>query len=690
MKKQKFIANLNAVLKELGFATADADGKVELTDDQWKQVADAYKKKADSDMYEDIQAVEAEQRGTMQESAMRLIQSNAEAADGGEQEPDSDGGKATTTTTTSPAATNSDAAELKALKEEKEKLEAEKIALEGKVKKMEDKPEPEDVKTVKLNAGLNGPGTTTDHLFGINDPLFSMKKRWNRVAANPGYAHLNEVSEKNDGRVFQDEVMAYGESLAKRYRELHTKGLLATLVAMLKGEISSAALEVDYADLANAGLGKQFVVRRQDALIARIKEIPTVTHLFPKRYGVQDRELMTNAFFTEFSQAYQEGEIWKGGVELEPDMGHVDDAMFKTQFKSLKWIERQYIGYLNSDGSDPVKWNMIEWMLLRIAEVLINEQSVRNIRGHYIKPVAGTAGHYLYAGFGVIHTLIRKVHEYKLLPLDDSSYNTYDNTLTTMVDAIQYFLSAARLKLDNLNGYAIYLNEAHKMWYRAAVRRMYGKDMDFSGPKGETVVDWDVPIKWVPNMGNSTLMILQKPGNIQLVEYLPGEMLAVQFEKKMEAVNSWSMWKEGAAPAFCGREFASRTELIANDYALQQIFINKPASAFTADDATPDVSGNFWFLTVANDDETVITDLDGAKAGEVYIIEVGSTTNAPTIAKSGVFSELSTAWSPSAVGDYIKLMYDATNDKFHDLERCVGGTRAIVSTKQPNIYKATR
>ncbi|MFR1239674.1 MAG: hypothetical protein ACLSDJ_00410 [Butyricimonas faecihominis] len=58
--------------------------------------------------------------------------------------------------------------------------------------------------------------------------------------------------------------------------------------------------------------------------------------------------------------------MFKGEFELKPEIGYVDDAMMKTIFKSMKWLERQYIGYLNTNGSDPVKWNMISGRCLKL------------------------------------------------------------------------------------------------------------------------------------------------------------------------------------------------------------------------------------------------------------------------------------------------------------------------------------
>ena len=40
-------------------------------------------------------------------------------------------------------------------------------------------------------------------------------------------------------------------------------------------------------------------------------------------------------------------------------------------------------------------------------------------------------------------------------------------------------------------------------------------------------------------------MFMQTHGNLQAVEFVPGEMLAVDFDSAMEMVQTWSTWKEG-------------------------------------------------------------------------------------------------------------------------------------------------
>ena len=540
----------------------------------------------------------------------------------------------------------------------------------------EDKP----LDSVKNKLTVYGPGTTDKFLFGIEHALFDMTKRWNRIAENPAYSTLNPVDEDKDGNEFRTEVRNYGKSLAARYAFLKKNNLLVP-------EKLTSGFTNDYTGLANAGLGDQYVILRQDALIARIITLENVYDLFPRRYGVQDRDLMTNAFFSEISQGYQPGQVWKGSMELQPEMAYVDDAMAKVQFGPMKEIERLYIGYLNTDGSDPVKWGMIEWQLLQIYTQMVSEQNRRRIRGCYVKPEQGKAGSYLNASTGLIYTLVRYMHENKLLPHADEAYADYSQT--DFLDAVLAFVDDVRASLDediNLDGFAIYLNKNHQHWWISNCRSKYGKDTDFSGPMSylNIVPDSTIPIKWVPNMGNGKFMFLQEPGNLQCVEFVPGEMLAFKLQEFMEMVMAWSTWKEGFSANFVGNHFASLADLQANNYSLQRIFCNKPAT--TLDDGAKSITAGsqFWFVTSSNTAATAITDITDAKKGIVYIIECGNVTNASTIAKSEKFDSITSAYTPTAVGDYIMVTLNSEN-KFVELERCVGGTRTINKNLQPNI-----
>ncbi len=526
----------------------------------------------------------------------------------------------------------------------------------------------------KLDA--NGPGTTTKHYLGIPHSMFDMDRRWNRISANPSYAITSQVDEKKDGMKFREALSNYSDKVARRINFLRENNMLNFKT------LSEGATNINL--IGNAGLGDQYVTIRIDQLVARLAMVRNVFDVFPRLGGVQDREVMTNAFFGDFSQSYQEGGVFKGTITLEPEIGYVDDAMMKTLFKSMKWLEREYIGYLNKEGSDPIKWSMIEWALLNISTKLIIEQNERKILGAYIKPITGVAGHYMNAATGVFYTVIRYYNECKMALVSDSAYSSY-NSGTTMVDVVTNMAQELSSKVDGFGQeYECILNENHRSMWLSGIREKYGKDTDFTGPQGDVIPDTQIPIRWVPYFRQMPIVMFQKPGNIQSLELEAGEMHSLSFETEMENVKVWSVWKEGTSAAYVGQPFKTKQEAIDNDFALQQLFMNKPAVELDPDAAVVTVSGDIrMYVTAENTAATAITDIVGAKEGIPYMIETGSATNPQTIAKSDKFSEITEAYTPTTVGDYI--MVALRGDKFVELERMVGGIRKINKDIQPNL-----
>ena len=542
---------------------------------------------------------------------------------------------------------------------------------------------------------LAGFGNTPEYLFGVQAPMFAMRERWNRIAANPAMAAVLGSPTQEQERNFYRQAREYAASLQQRMAFLVENKMTADLKLLASGEFSTT-----YAPgVANLGdLATQFVVRRQDAIIARVLQSRQMTQWFPVRYGIQDNDIIFNAFFGEVSQAWQEGEKYKGSMKLENLRGYVDDVMLKMKWGPMKDIERKYIGYLNQEGSDPIKWTMIEYMMLNSLLTAQLEQNRRRMRGIYVHPGEGISDSYLHGSTGILYTLLRYIHENRLQVTEDSDKTYRSYTSSTMLAAVQAFVSDVKTNLaedETLDGKKIYLNSRHKDWWIKCIRTAYGKDIDFRGPDSYAnhVPDTELEIIWLPYLGNLCFMMIHEPGNLQFLEYLPGEMMNVKMEQQMEMVRAWAVWKEGTSAAFTGRQFANKSALLANKFEWQQIFLNKFCKSLAKDAVKADADNGFWFETIANDGTTVdttttppaLTDIENAKNGVAYIIECGSTTNATTIAKSGKFSEISAAWEPTAVGDYLMVVLNAAGTKFLELERCVGGTRTINTTLQPHI-----
>ena len=526
---------------------------------------------------------------------------------------------------------------------------------------------------------INGFGNTPKYLFGVEHPMFSMQDRWNKIAANPrAAAALPEVDEQVDGIAFYKAAYGFAKSLKARYQYLQENKLLDAPV------LAAGKYATNYEGVDKAGVGDQFIVLRQDALIARVLQLRDMTQYFPVAYGYQDRGLVFNAFFDEVSQAYQTGEVFKGGMKIENHMGYVDDAMIKMEWGPMKELERKYIGYLNKEGSDPIKWTMIEYQLLNTLTTAQVEQNKRRMRGIYVKPEAGVAGSYLNAGTGILYTLLRYVHQYDIKPHVDEDYRSY--TQATMLAAVQEFLADVRSTVTedmDIDQHVIYLNKNHQGWWIKNVRTTYGKDTDFTGPMGalNVVPDTTTHIIWLPYLGQLPFMMLHQPGNLQFLEYIPGEMLAMKMQEQMEQVRAWSTWKEGCSASFTGRRFDSRDAMDKNAYEWQQIFINLFAATIK-----DKVDGNdgFWQVTGATTTADTITDIVNAKNGVAYCIEAGVAEHLPSIAKSGKFANISDAFTATKVGDYIMVII-GNDGNFRELERCVGGKRTINKELQPNV-----
>ena len=677
-----FKARLNKVLEKLGFVKKFENKS--LTSEEYKALCEEYQKEYQSTLVDDLAAEnsaaeEAEHQQQINSLYAIVSKANNAAGDGNDCDDDDEGndpddGKKNENSQQPTGASQNVSYE---------QLTKAVSGLAENVMKMAQGTAPDKpaAHVTAPSIPINGFESNSNYLFGIEHSLFDMKKRWNQITVNPALALASEPDEESDGKAFRKESMAFARSLQLRYKYHQSRNELGDVKALASGQFAT-----NYGGVDNAGLGDQFVILRQDALIARILELRNLTEYFPVRYGVQDRDILFNAFFDEVSQGYQPGEIYKGGMQLENEMGYVDDAMIKVQFGPMKEIERKYIAYLNKEGSDPIKWSMIEFCLLNLLKKAQDEQNQRRMRGIYVKPEDGQPSSYLNAGTGIWYTLLRYIHDYSIKPFANKSYNTY--TSANMLDAVKEFITDVKTHLTEgmtLDKHVLYLNENHIDWWLANCRETYGKDQDFTGPNGykNRVPDSTIQIKWLPYEGKSCWMFMDVPGNIQFIEYLPGEMLAVRMEEQMESVRAWSTWKEGCGAAFTGRKFDSKAAMDDNDYEFQQIFTNLPATVIGAE-----INGanGFWQITDGTTTATTIDDISNAKAGVAYCIEIGKgdTKHQLAIAKSDKFANITAAWSPTQVGDYIMVIL-GKDGKFRELERRVGGKRTVNKAVQPNV-----
>lgn len=500
---------------------------------------------------------------------------------------------------------------------------------------------------------------TREYAFGIQNQFYAASRRYNAILIN---GRIEGQPGNADREALEADFGSYTEKLSARMRELQKNGQL-NLLKQANVDISKLSSDTEIGT-------RQFTIR-QDMVIARIVTLPSLAGLFDTVSNVQSGQVITNVLFSEISQAFQTGDVFKGDVDFQPEKAIVDKAMAKVRFEDMSALETAYLNYLNKEGSDPVKWTLLEWLILQMAKQINNERINRAILGCRVEPVKGEPGHVNFASTGVVYRIISLFEGNKMLPFMDDELADYD--ASNIGDVFAYFIKKVSVRRPDYRNFILYANANHRAMFKEWYRNKYGKDTDFTGIF-DLVPNYEVTIKWVPRMGNLKLFFATPEGNIELLQNVPGEEYNTLFERHFEEVAAYSYWKEGSAVLFAGRHFKSRADLKANAGRDQFLFCNWPVITAAADATTVNVEGEdledlgFLIKTSANTKATVLTDIVNAKEGVVYRIECGDMANATTISKADKFSEVE-AWTPTEAGNWIKVYYNAKTGKFHEVSR---------------------
>ncbi|MDR1370143.1 MAG: hypothetical protein LBJ72_08495 [Dysgonamonadaceae bacterium] len=485
---------------------------------------------------------------------------------------------------------------------------------------------------------------TKTHLFGIENDYFKRGSWWNElVATGKGKDDYRD----QDATDFRAAFNNYTKDFKARCIELASSNQIGLLDynKMIKGESY-----LDYSKM-NAKLG-EYIVRRMDTIIAYLRTLKSVAGIFPVVSNVQNKMTAPTAFFEELSQSYLSGHHFKGAVNFDGEIYHVDDVMFKFFFDDPKELEKQYIGYINREGSNPMKWTLFEWCIVHFGTLLFNEQQRRRVVGMKIPRQGDFPQPAMLASDGVLRAIQRVEEELKVLPFFE--LKIYDRS--TIVDYVETFYEKVMEILPNMEGYLAYVNEKHKPWYVKGFREKYGKDSDFTGTK-ENVADLSPNnLIWVPNMAmNDYKMWIVKPGNVENYEDKPNEMYAFYFQQDLEQLMMASWWKEGSGVLAPGVQFNTLDDLKASGRRMQWLFTNYPVVTLDPDVTVIDGLTGYEIETGENTTTVKITDIQNASVERIYKIICGDTTNVSKITKAGKFANIKSDWTPTAAGDYIKV-----------------------------------
>jgi hypothetical protein len=444
----------------------------------------------------------------------------------------------------------------------------------------------------------------------------------------------------------------------------------ASLAAREGMQMIATSASFDYSSL-SSDLGDYYRIRKQEALQSFLQVLPSIEKLFPLESGYQDQAVLVNLFMDDdFSQAENEQSTFanmvKGSFKFEPEIITMYGVMFAHIFTNLKALEKQWIGYLNREGSDVMKWSFIEYILVEVGKKLHNEREQRRVKGKRISPSANVLGTAMGAANGLYTFLYNQIALFKIKEFVMGSV-TSSNIATILYDMALLIPAEVR----DSGKLICYLPSLFTTYYHKNLETLYGENTDYTPDKMYIKEFPSIRIQSVPNADMFGRIFFTLEGNIKNFEDVPGEMYKFNLEQQDWSLKVWSSWKESIWAYMVGKKFASAA---AQDYNHQLIWCNELHydTAYylpmTADDATPSVAQHTKLITVANAAATAITTIDDAVVGVPITIKWGNATNAPTIAKSGNFSLITAAITAPAVGDTL-VVVKRSDGKFLEMSR---------------------
>jgi len=469
-----------------------------------------------------------------------------------------------------------------------------------------------------------------------------------------------------------------------------------------EGVIMPVAAEssIDYQRL-KEDLGDFYRVPWQQRLQSFLLTLPTLEKIFPCEYGYQDRAVLVNIWLGEFSQADNTksdfDKVVKGNYDFDPEELRMFSVMFAHKFRNLKELEKSWIGYLNEEGSQVIKWSFIEYILFETSRKLHNERELRRINGVRKDPDLDVPGRAMEASDGLYEFLRKKISGWK----KDSGTTVYQIkpfvlgmiTPGNIGDIFYKGTSQIPAVVRDTGVLELHIPSILKVWYNKWLETNFGQNTDYKGALDFVKEYPNVKIVEIPNAEGHMRIFWTLKGNIKNYAHVRGEMTNFFIEQQDWTLKVWSNWKESIWAKMVGFAYTKKADM---DGSRQMIWCNEydysPEYYIPTqkDDATPSVLLHTSIETVANTALLEITGIKDAEVNKEIRIKCGSEDFGVKITKAGVFSLLSADWVPSK-GEVLILSMRA-DGKFIELGRESSGAGALTFAADdttPSVAGAT-
>lgn len=444
------------------------------------------------------------------------------------------------------------------------------------------------------------------------------------------------------------------------------------------------ASSIDYQTL-KEDLGDFYRTPWQERIQSLLAVLPTIETIFPCEYGFQDRAVLVNIWLGEFSQADNTqsdfDKVAKGSYEFEPEELRMYDVMFSHKFTNLKAVEKTWIGKVNEEGSQVIKWGFIGYILSETAKKLHNERELRRVNGVRKDPDLNVPGKAMEAADGVYEWLRKKVSGWNnngTTVFQIKPFQLGTVTQGNIGDILYKGTSMIPAEVRDSGNLVCYIPSQMFSWYAKWQETSFGTNTDYKGIQSHI---WEYPsvkIKVVPNADNHQRIVWTLDGNIKTYAHVKGEMTKFSIEQQDWTLKVWSNWKESIWAKMVGYRYTKKSDM---DGTRQMIWCNEydfSENYFIGvekDNSTPSVLLHTSIITPANTNLLEITDIKDAEVGRKIRIQSGSDDKGIKITKAGVFSLITADWTPGK-GEIINLMKRA-DGKFIELGRETASNSAL-------------
>lgn len=461
-------------------------------------------------------------------------------------------------------------------------------------------------------------------------------------------------------------------------RAYNKRARAALLAAEGKELIVPVASRSDFKTLQD-DLGAFYRTPWRDRLQSLLVKLPTITEIFELEPGHQDLDTLINIWLGEFSQADSSDKsdfdsVTKGQFDFNHETLRMYDVMFVYRFRNLKTLEKSWIGYLNKEGSNPLKLSFIEYLLVEVSKKLHNERELRWVNGVRKNPDPNVPGRAMEAADGIYEYLRKRIEGH-------TDFTPDGGTTGKTVYQIKPF-ALPRITQGNIGEVfyqgtsmipsvfrdtgmvVLYVPSFMIPWYNKYNEMKYGRNTDYEANISHVKEFPSVRIEAIPNADNHHRIFWTIEGNIKTYEHVSGEMLKFNLEQEDWGLKAWSNWKEGIAAEAVGYKYTSKAEM---DGSRQIIWANdydRPDTYFLESESgkNPDVLLHNYVVTAANKETFEITDIVNARVGEPVTLKCGADgDHGVTIKKAGKFAGITADWKPSK-GAVIVLMLAASGN----------------------------